>query len=156
MIFWNYVVGAINAKNVAAIGMVLSVNLLVQYLCGPKIHTNLAGKPLAIIGNTSNKIGEFSLAMIPLSSIKMFFAVFKKECNADLLEHGDNIPDEFCKDTKWHRSLSTHVGMALPNIFLIYFGQNTRQSWLLIAWAPVTRYGASWLEWLSNTGRKSI
>ena len=58
--FLNYVVGAINAKNVAAIGMILPGNLSVQYLCGPKIHTNLAGKPLAtIVGNNSNKFGEF-------------------------------------------------------------------------------------------------
>ena len=48
----------------------------------------------------------------------------QKRCNADLLEHGDNIPNKFHKDTKWHQSLATHVGMALPNIFLINFGQN--------------------------------
>ena len=139
-------------------------NLLVQYLCGPKIHTDLAEKPLAIIGNASNKIGEFSLAMIPLSSIKMFFAVVEKECDADLLNHGDNIPDEFCKDTKLHQSLAAHVGMALPNIFLIYFEKNiplgpitsdeTKLAFNL--WAPVTRHGASWLEWYSNTGRELI
>ena len=55
--FWDYVIGAINAKNVAAINMVSPGSLLVQYLCGPKIHTDLAGTPLAIIGNASNKIG---------------------------------------------------------------------------------------------------
>ena len=76
--FWDYVVGAINAKNVAAISMVSPGNLLVQYLCGPKIHTDLARKPRAIIGNASNKIREFSLAMNPLLSIKMLFAVVKK------------------------------------------------------------------------------
>ena len=60
--FLNYLVGAINAKTVAAIGMVSPGNLLVQYLCGPKVLTNLAGKPLAIVGNTSNKFGEFFLS----------------------------------------------------------------------------------------------
>jgi hypothetical protein len=70
--FLNYVPGASNAKNVAAsIGMNSPGNLSVQYLCGPKIHTDLAGKPLSIMGNTSNKFGEFSLEMIPLSSVKM-------------------------------------------------------------------------------------
>ena len=53
--FLNYVVSAISAKNVAAIGMIFPGNLLVQYLCGPKTHTNLAGKPLTIVGNTINK-----------------------------------------------------------------------------------------------------
>ena len=73
--FLNYVVGAINAKTVAAIEVISLGNLLVQYLCGPKIHTDLAGKPLAIIRNSSNKIGNFSLVMIPLLSVKMFFSV---------------------------------------------------------------------------------
>ena len=73
--FLNYLVGAINAKTMAAIGMVLPGNLVIQYLCGPKVHTDLAGKPLAIVGNTSNKFGEFSLAMIPLLSMKMFVSI---------------------------------------------------------------------------------
>ena len=80
--FLNYLVGAIKAKTVAAIGMVAPGNLLVQYLCGPKVHTDLAGTPLAIVGNTSNKFGEFSLAMIPLSSVKMFVSI---------LERGDDV-----------------------------------------------------------------
>ena len=62
--------------------------------------------------------------MIPLSSVKMFFAVIKKGCDADLLDHGDDIPDESHEDTKWYQSLAVHVGMAFPNIFLIYFGKN--------------------------------
>ena len=93
--FLDYVVGAINAKNVATISMILPGNLLVQYLCGPKIHTNLAGKPLTIVGNTSNKLGKFFLAMIPLSSVKMFVSVVKKGSGANLLDHGDDIPNEF-------------------------------------------------------------
>ncbi len=48
--FLNYLVGAIKAKTVAAIGMVLPGNLLIQYLCGPKVHTNLAGKLLPLFG----------------------------------------------------------------------------------------------------------
>jgi len=76
--FLDYLVGAINATTVAAIGMVLQVNLLVQYLCGPKVHTYPAGKPLAIVGNTSNKFGEFSLAMIPLLSVKMLVSILEK------------------------------------------------------------------------------
>ena len=58
--FLNYLIEAIKAKTVAAIGMIAQGNLLVQYLYGPKVHTNLAGEPLAIVGNTSNKFGKFS------------------------------------------------------------------------------------------------
>ena len=125
--FLNYLIGAIKVKTVAAIGMVLPGNLLVQYLCGPKVHTDLAGKPLAIVGNTSNKFGKFSLAMIPLLSVKMFVSILEKEGYVHilkLLEHGDDIPNEFRKDTYWYNSSDTHVGMVLPNIFLIYFGQD--------------------------------
>ena len=99
----------INATNVAAIGMISPVNLLVQCLCGPKIHTDLAGKPLTIVGNAINKLGKFSFAMIPLSSVKMFFSVVEKGGDADLFEHGDDIPNEFCKDTKWQDSPSAHA-----------------------------------------------
>ena len=125
--FLNYLVGAIRAKTVAAIGMVAPGNLLVQYLCAPKVHTDLAGKPLATVGNTSNKFGEFSLAMIPLSSVKMFISIVERDDNVHLLnliEHGDDITNDFRKDTKWHDSTATHVGTVLPNMFLIYFGQD--------------------------------
>jgi hypothetical protein len=125
--FLNYLVGAIKAKTVAAIGMVSPGNLLVQYLYGPKVHTDLAGKPLAIVGNTSNKLGEFSLGMLPLSTVKMFISILGKGGDVNtlnLIEHGDDIPDEFRKDTSWYNTAETHVGMVLPNIFLIYFGQD--------------------------------
>ena len=62
--------------------------------------------------------------MIPLFSAKMFYSVIKKGCSADLIEHGDDILDEFCKETKWYQSSAAHVGMSLPNIFLIYFRQD--------------------------------
>jgi len=94
--FLNHVVGAINAKTVAAIGMIFPGNLLVQYLCGPKIHTNLAGTPHAIVGNTSNKFGKFYLAMIPLSSVIMFVSILKRGGDANLLnllEHSHDIPN---------------------------------------------------------------
>ena len=93
---------------------------MVQYLCGPKVHTDLAGKPLAIVGNTSNKFGEFSLAMIPLSSVKMFVSILEKGGDVHLLkllEHGDDIPNKLRKDTNWYNTADTHVGMVLPNIF---------------------------------------
>ena len=54
----------------------------------------------------------------------MFISAIKKGGNADLLEHGDNIPNEFWKDNKWYDSPAAHVGMVLPNIFLIYFGKD--------------------------------
>jgi hypothetical protein len=117
--------------------MVSPGTLLVQYLCGPKVHTDLAGKPMAIVGNTSNKFGQFSLAMIPLSSVKMFVSILEKDGDVhllNLLEHGNDIPNEFRKDTKWHDSKETHVGMVRPNIFLIYFGQD-------IPLGPVTSDG---------------
>ena len=95
--FLNYVVGATSAKTVAAIGMISPRNLMVQYLCGPKIHTDLAGKPLSIVGNTSNKFGKFSLAMIPLLSVKMFVSILERGGDTDILVHGNDLPNEFRK-----------------------------------------------------------
>ena len=54
----------------------------------------------------------------------MFVSVVKKGGNTNLLEHCDDIPNKFCKDTKLYDSPAAHVGMVLPNIFLIYFGQD--------------------------------
>ena len=54
----------------------------------------------------------------------MFVSADEKVGNANLLKHGDDIPNKFCKDTKWYDSPAVHVGMVLPNIFLIYFGHD--------------------------------
>ena len=67
-----YVIGGIKAKTIAAIGTCALGPSIVQYLYAPKIHHDLGGEPKLIVGNTSNKLGEFSCVYIPLASLKLF------------------------------------------------------------------------------------
>jgi hypothetical protein len=62
--------------------------------------------------------------MIPLPSVKMFSSILKRGGNTDILEHSDDIPNEFRKDTKWYDSPAVHIGMVLQNIFLIFIGKD--------------------------------
>jgi hypothetical protein len=55
----SYLVGGIKAKTIAAIGTLAPGTSIVQYLYAPKIHHDLGGAPKTIVGNASNKIGEF-------------------------------------------------------------------------------------------------
>jgi hypothetical protein len=59
-----YVIGGIKAKTIAAIGTVAPGSSIVQYLHGPWIHHDLGGEPKLIVGNASNKLGEFSCVYI--------------------------------------------------------------------------------------------
>jgi len=55
-----YVIGGIKAKTIESIGTVAPGSSIVQYLYAPTIHHDLGGKPKLIVGNASNKLGEFS------------------------------------------------------------------------------------------------
>ncbi len=59
--FLDYLMGGIRAKTIAAIGIINPGSLCIQYLFAPQIHYNLSGTPIAFIGNSSNKKGEFSM-----------------------------------------------------------------------------------------------
>jgi hypothetical protein len=60
-----YVIGGIKAKTIAAIGTCAPGSSVVQYLYAPRIHSDLGGVPKLIVGNASNKLGEFSCVYIP-------------------------------------------------------------------------------------------
>ena len=62
-----YVIGGINAKTIASIGTGAPGSSIVQYLYAPRIHHNLGGEPKLIVGNASNKLGEFSCVYIPFA-----------------------------------------------------------------------------------------
>ena len=56
----SYIIGGIKAKTTAAIGTGVPGSSIVQYLYAPKIHHDLGVEPKLIVGNASNKLGEFS------------------------------------------------------------------------------------------------
>ena len=76
---FSYLIKGIKANTIAAIGTIAPVTSIVQYLFTPKIHHDLGGTPKMIIGNASNKLGEFSCVAMPLASLKMFGCITQKD-----------------------------------------------------------------------------
>jgi hypothetical protein len=70
--FLDCLIGGIKANTISAIQTINPGSLCTQYLFTPQIHFNLAGKPIALIGNLSNKMGKFSLIKINDMSICLF------------------------------------------------------------------------------------
>jgi hypothetical protein len=70
--FLDCLIGGIKANSIFAIGTINPEYLCNQFRYAPLIHFNMAGKPIAFIRNLSNKMGEFSLIKIDVTSIRLF------------------------------------------------------------------------------------
>ncbi len=95
-------IGGIKANTISAIGTINPGSLCTQYLYAPQIHFNLAGEPIAFNGNSSNKIGEFSLIKIDVTSICLFPYIKDKATMDISLNHGDDLPKELLVKTNWN------------------------------------------------------
>jgi hypothetical protein len=84
----------IKANTISAIGTINLGSLYTQFCYAPQIHFNLAGDPIAFIRNSSNKMGEFSLIKIDVTSIRLFpYIKDGATMDANLnLNHGDVMP----------------------------------------------------------------
>lgn len=67
--FMDHLIGGIRAETISALGTIAPGSLSLQYLYAPQLHCNLSGKPVAIVGNCSNKQGEFTMIKIDVVSI---------------------------------------------------------------------------------------
>jgi hypothetical protein len=122
--FLDRLTGGIKANTISAIGTINPGSLCIQYLYAPQIHFNLASKPIAFIGNLSNKIGEFSLIKIDVTSICLF-PYIKDKATMDLsLNHGDDLPKELLSQTNWNDFKEPIIGTLIPNFFITYFGKD--------------------------------
>ncbi len=83
-----------------------------KYLYAPQIHINLASEPIAFIGNSSNKMGKFSLIKIDVTSICLFpYIKDKDKATMDVtLNHGDDLPMESLSKTDWNDFKEPIVG----------------------------------------------
>ena len=70
-VFRTTLENAIRANTVSAIGTIALETMQVQYIFDPKIYTKPGGTPISIIGNGSNKMGEFSLVHLLMSKIML-------------------------------------------------------------------------------------
>jgi hypothetical protein len=89
------------ANTISAIGTINPGSLCTQFLYAPQIHFNLAGNPFAFIGNSSNKMGEFSLIKINVMSICLFPYIKDKTTMDASLNHGDDLPVDLLSKTDW-------------------------------------------------------
>ncbi len=117
-------IGGIKANTISAIGTINPGSLCTQYLYAPQIHFNLANKPIAFIGNLSNKMGEFSLIKIDVTSIRLFLYIKDKATMDVSLIHGDDLPKESLSKTDWDDFKELIVGTLIPNFFITYFGKD--------------------------------
>jgi hypothetical protein len=58
--YYKYLLRGISAGTIVALGSIAPGGSF-QYLYAPQIHHNLEGKPIGIVGISSNKIGKFRL-----------------------------------------------------------------------------------------------
>ncbi len=104
--FLDHLIGGIKANTISAIGTINPGSLCTQFLYALQIHFNLAGNPIAFIGNLSNKMGEFSLIKIDVTSIHLFSYIKDKVTMDANLNHGDDKPAEWLINGKILRSPS--------------------------------------------------
>jgi hypothetical protein len=69
--YYKYFLGGISADTIAALGTIAPGGSF-QYLYVPQFHHDLGGKPIGIVGTSSNTIGEFSCVYITLGDFKCF------------------------------------------------------------------------------------
>jgi hypothetical protein len=115
--FLEHLIGGIKANAISAIGTINPGSLCTQYLYAPKIHFNLAGKPIAFIGNLSNKMGKFSLIKTEVTSIRLFPYIKDKATMDVSLNHGDDLPNESLSKTNWNDFEEPIVGTLILNFF---------------------------------------
>jgi hypothetical protein len=99
--FIDHLHGGIKANTISAIGIINPESLCTQYLYAPQIHFNLAGDPIAFIGNLSNKMGKFSLIKMDIPSICLFPYIKDKATMDDSLNRGDDLRKESLSKTNW-------------------------------------------------------
>jgi hypothetical protein len=122
--FLERLIGGIKTNTISTIGTINPGYLCSQYLYAPQIHFNWAGKPIAFIGNSSNKMREFSLIKIDVTSICLFPYIKDKATMDVSLNHGDDLPEESLSKTNWNDFKEPIVGTLIPNFFITYFGKD--------------------------------
>jgi hypothetical protein len=122
--FLEHLIGGIKANTISAIGTINRGSLCTQYLYAPQININLAGEPIAFIGNLSNKMGKFSLIKINVTSIRLFPYIKDKATMDVSLNHRDDLPKESLSKTNWNNFEEPIVGTLIPNFFITYFGKD--------------------------------
>ncbi len=121
--FLDCLIRGIKANTISAIRTINPGSLCTQFLHASQIHFNLAGNPIAFIGNLFSKMGKFSLIKINVTSVCLFPYIKDKATMDANLNHRDDMPADLQSKTNWKDFEAPIVGTLIPNFFITYFGQ---------------------------------
>lgn len=122
--FSEYMLTGIKIGLIAAIHTMDIGSHCLQYLFNPKVFCQIDGTKTAIICNSSNVRGKFSLKKIEVSALRLFPVTNKRSAFHPNLILATNIPIMLWDGTDWEKDDSEAVtGSVLTNFFPIYFGQ---------------------------------
>jgi hypothetical protein len=127
--YYKYLIGGISAGTIAAIGTIAPGGTF-QYLYAPQVRHDLGGDSVGFVGNSSNKIGEFSRIYISLSDFKFFPFMDATSAMNVLLNYTEVTPflSEHLTYARNLKNLTEPVrGTFLPIFFIVYFGQEIDQ-----------------------------
>jgi hypothetical protein len=128
--YFDHILGGIGAGTIAALGTVAvalgSHNL--SYIYAPQVHTDLSGNFIGFVGNTSNKIGEFSCVHIYKDAFGLF-QIIDSNVNVEEAMPGHSstvtpIASDLLTNTNWKTLPDGTIGVLFPNFFIVYFGQD--------------------------------
>ena len=128
-VYLEYLLGGITAGTISALGSVATSGCF-QYLYAPQLHRSLGGKPIGIVGTSSNKMGEFSCVYMSLSNLTLFPFVEPTGTMNELLKHTEvtRLSSHHLKHTTDWKDMTDPIrGTLLPNFFIVYFGQEIPQ-----------------------------
>jgi hypothetical protein len=129
--YFDHILGGIGAGTIATLGTVASSSYNLSYIYAPQVHTNLSGNYLGFVGNTSNRIGEFSCIHIHKDSFG-FFQIINSKVNLDKVMpgHSSNLTPfalDLLTNTDWANPSDDIIGALFTHFFIIYFGQDFPQ-----------------------------
>jgi hypothetical protein len=129
--YFDHILGGIGAGTITTLGTVALGSYNLSYIYAPQVHTYLSRNFLGFVGNTSNKIGEFSCVHIHKDSFG-FFQIIDSKANLDeaMPGHSSNVTP-FASDlltiAVWANPTDNIIGALFPNFFIVYFGQDFPQ-----------------------------
>ena len=79
-----------------------------------------------IVGNASNKLGEFSCVYIPFTALKLFACIADERKLDTLLTYILHLENKALNNTDWYDSVDKkYVCALLPKFFILSFGQKS-------------------------------
>ena len=118
--FRSAFISGIESGTIAAIGTIDLGSSCLQYLFNLKVHRKLDGTISAIISNSSNTVGEFSLRKVEMASFRLFPVIDLRSNFPASLVLGADIPPNLRTDTWMATQADPVAGCVLPNFFPIY------------------------------------